>query len=168
MYQILEKSIGNLAKVMALIGGVVLILLIAVTCVSITGRALIPLGLNQIPGDFELVEFGVGFAIFAFLPWCQLNRGHARVDLFANNFGPVMNKTIDVVADIAMFAASLLIAWRLWLGMLDKLGYSETSFILQFPVWYAYAAGFAGAALFVLVSAFCVLRSGRVLAGVET
>lgn len=161
MYKTLNAIVETLARVMALIGGAVLLALVAITTISIIGRSLIPLGLNQIPGDFELVEFGVGFAIFSFLPWCQFNRGHARVDLFATTYGVQPNRIIDLVSDILMFAVSVLIAWRLWLGMLDKISYAETSFILQFPVWYGYAGGLVGAAIFVLVSAFCILRSAR-------
>ena len=137
------------------------------TCLSITGRALGSAGtaFGPIPGDFELVELGVGFAIFAFLPWCQVKRGHATVDLFQPRFGRRMNAAIDFVSDLLMFIAATLIGWRLWQGMLDKKGYSETTFILQFPVWIAYASALVGAVVFVAVSSYCVWRSARVLAG---
>lgn len=168
MYKILDRGIHFLAKSMALIGGAVLIAVIITTCLSITGRALIWAGLGPIQGDFEIVEFGVGFAIFAFLPWCQYARGHARVDLFTPLYGPGMNRVIDLIADIMMFAAAYIIAWRLWIGMLDKQRYTETSFILQLPVWMAYAAACIGAVVFVIVAAFCILRSARQLTGVRT
>ena len=43
--------------------------------------------------------------------------------------------------------------------MLDKKGYAETTFILQFPIWIAYAAGLIGAVVFAAVSVFCVARA---------
>jgi TRAP-type C4-dicarboxylate transport system permease small subunit len=46
----------------------------------------------------------------------------------------------------------VLIAWRLWAGLMDKINYGETTFILQFPVWWAYAACMAAAAVAVVVS----------------
>ncbi|SMX32222.1 TRAP transporter small permease [Actibacterium lipolyticum] len=165
MYRHIDNSIGWLAKAMALLGGTVLIALIAMTCISIIGRTLVPLGLSPVKGDFEWMELGVGFAIFSFLPWAQYARGHARVDLFTPAFGKTMNRMIDLIADLMMFAASSIIAWRLWLGMLDKKSYTETTFILQFPTWIAYAAGLLGAVAFVIVSAFCILRSARNLRG---
>ena len=61
------------------------------TVVSIVGRASLTWAwvLGPVPGDFELVEVGTGFAVFAFLPWCQLKRGHATVDLFTSEvFAP--------------------------------------------------------------------------------
>ncbi len=149
---------------MAVAGGLVLIALVVMTCLSISGRALIPIGLSPIKGDFEWIEMGVAFAVFAFLPWCQYNRGHARVDLFAANLGPTGNRLADFVSDVLMFGAASIIGWRPWLGMLDKKSFGETTFILQYPIWYAYAASMVGAAAFVLVSAFCILRSLRAFA----
>ncbi|MEP2531250.1 TRAP transporter small permease subunit [Shimia sp.] len=159
----LNTGTGWLARFAAILGGIVLIGLIIMTCLSITGRALIPLGLGPVPGDFELVEAGVAFSIFAFMPWCQYTRGHARVDLFQAAYGKFANKVIDLIADVMMFVAAYVIAWRLYLGMMDKYNYHETTFILQFEIWMAYAAGFFGAAVFVIVSAFCVLRSLRAI-----
>ena len=161
MYTRLDTLAGALARLLALAGGMVLIALVIMTCVSITGRTLIPLGLSPVKGDFEWIEMGVAFAVFAFLPWCQYARGHARVDLFAGNFSRGMNRFLDLVSDLFMLIAATIIAWRLWLGMLEKQQFGETTFILQYPIWYAYAAAMLGAATFAAVSAFCVLRSGR-------
>lgn len=161
MYERLSTLTSLLAKAMALLGGAVLIVLVIMTSLSITGRALVPLGLQPIKGDYELIEMGVAFAVFAFLPWCQFSRGHAVVNLLQPAYPKVMNRWIDVIADAAMFGAAVIIAWRLYAGMGDKIRYSETTFILQLPVWWAYAAGLAGAVVFALVAAFCVLRATR-------
>src|SRR5690606_39188957 len=122
-----------LARALAILGGVVLVAITVLTVVSIVGRALIPLGLRPIPGDFELVEVGTGFAIFCFLPWCQLMRGHATVDVFTSFLPDSANRVIDLVSELLMTTIVVLIAWRLWYGMWDKVRYGETTFILQFP-----------------------------------
>ena len=167
MFRLAHTSVDFIARWTALSGGLVLIAVVVMTCVSIAGRALGGVGLptGPIPGDFELVEMGIGFAIFAFLPWCQLNRGHARVDLFQRQLGPRTNRFIDLLSDAMMLTAAALISWRMWLGMLDKRSYHETSFILQIPVWYAYAAAMLGAIIFVVVSTYCVWRSAREVLG---
>ncbi|TCK98974.1 TRAP-type C4-dicarboxylate transport system permease small subunit [Shimia isoporae] len=165
MYRRIDKAVGWLARAVALAGGAVLIALVIMVCVSITGRALIPLGLKPVSGDVELLEMGMAFAIFAFLPYCQYVRGHARVDLFQQSFGNVGNRVLDLVADVGMAFAAIIIAWRLWLGMLDKKSYFETTFILQIEIWQAYAAALVGAAAFVIVSVFCVFRSLKALPG---
>ena len=94
----------RLARFMAMIGGFVLSGLIIVTCLSIIGRlmssglnadwtqnfapqlaqTLIDFGIGPIKGSFELVEAGMAFCIFAFLPLCQIRNGHAQVDIILN------------------------------------------------------------------------------------
>lgn len=159
MRQSVERLLERLCAWLAIAGGAVLVALTIATVVSITGRALTSVGLGPIPGDYELVEAGTAFAIFAFLPWCQLKRGHVTVDLLLARFGPRVNAGVDLVANILMTLASGLICWRLWLGMLDKQAYGETTFILQFPLWWPYAASLVGAAFAVLVCAYTVWRS---------
>lgn len=154
-----ERLLERLSAWLAIAGGAALVALTVITVVSISGRALIFAGLGPIPGDYELVEAGTAFAIFAFLPWCQLKRGHVTVDLFLARFGARLNAGVDLVANILMTLASSLIAWRLWLGMLDKKAYGETTFILQFPLWWPYAAALAGAVFAVVVCAYTVWRS---------
>lgn len=140
-------------------GGAALIIVLTLTVVSIVGRGMIFLGLGPIPGDFELVEAGTAFAVLAFMPLCQFHRGHVTVDLFLSRLGRRPNAMIDVVANLLMTIASAILTWRLYDGMLDKRSYSETSFILQFPIWWGYAACLIGAAVFTLVCAYTVLRS---------
>lgn len=158
---LLAKIIHAIAATMALAGGLVLVALVALTCVSVLGRALISLGLGPVPGDFELVEMGVAFAVFAFLPWCHLNRGHAAVELLTRTFGRTANAWLDLVADFLMLLVAGLITWRLALGALDKRSYHETTFILETPIWWAYAACLVGAVVFTIVALYCVLRSLR-------
>ena len=142
-------------------GGAALIIVLTLTVVSIVGRGMIFLGLGPIPGDFELVEAGTAFAVLAFMPLCQFHRGHVTVDLFLSRLGRRPNAMIDVVANLLMTIASAILTWRLYDGMLDKRSYSETSFILQFPIWWSYAACLLGATVFTLVCAYTVLRSLR-------
>ena len=165
MYASLHKMADWLARGMALAGGAILIALTILTCVSITGRALLRLGIGpgSIRGIFDLTEIGIAAAVFAFLPLCQLQRGHATVDLFAPVFPKMLNRALDLVFDVLMLMVAGIGAWRLYLGMLDKYRYTETTFIMQFPVWIAYLASLVGAIAFVLVAAFCVIRSARVL-----
>jgi len=163
--------VEGLARLMALLGGLVLAFITLMTALSIIGRTMISFGLGPIPGDFELVEAGTGFAVFAFLPWCQLNRGHATVDLFTNYLSPAANRWIDLVSETLMTVVFVLLAWRLWVGMTDKMRYGETTFILQFPVWWGFAAAMVGAAVCVVVSVYMTamriqeVRLGRSLFG---
>lgn len=155
----LDRIVERIAYWTAMAGGAVLVALVVVTTVSIIGRALIFAGLGPVPGDFELVEAGTAFAVLAFMGLCQFHRGHVTVDLFLARAGRRTNAAVDVVANLLMTGAAGVLTWRLWLGLLDKRAYGETSFILQFPVWWGYAAALVGAVIFTLVCAYTVWRS---------
>lgn len=136
-----------------------MVLLVVLTCVSILGRSLIFAGLGPIPGDFELVELGVAFAVFAFLPWCQYKGGHARVDLLRRFLGGRITWLTDVLGDLLMAAVAVVIAWRLFDGTVDKFEHAETTFILQLPLGWGYAVCLPGAFAFAFVSVFCLIRT---------
>ena len=63
-----------------------------------------------------------------------------------------------------MLAFAVFIAWRHAAGMLDKLQYMETTFILRMPLWWSYAASLIGAVVFIVVAAYCVVRSSAAMA----
>lgn len=165
MEAFIDRLVWRVARVMAILGGLVLVVLTLTTVASVVGRNLNFIGLGPIPGDFELVEAGAAFAVFTFLPWCQLNRGHVTVDLFLARLGRRRNAAVDVIGNLLMTVAATTIAWRLALGLIDKQRYGETSFILQFPLWWSYAASLTGAIVFAAVSAWTVWRSLREATG---
>lgn len=135
----MTKFVHRLADLSAMLGGIVLILIILMTCVSILGRALIPLGLGPVPGDYELVKAGVAFAVFSFLPLAQIQVAHATVDIFTSLMSKRMNRIIVAVWEVLAAAVLIFIALRLWEGMQGKLGNGETSMLLQYPIWWSYA-----------------------------
>ncbi len=160
------RFIGALARALAIAGGIVLVALAVMSVVSIVGRAFTRMGLGPVPGDFELVEAGCAVAIFAFLPWCQFRQGNVTVDMLASYLPARFWASLAVIGNIAMSIISLIVTWQLWLGFRDKLGYGETSMILQMPVWWGYAAGVIGAVVFVLTCLYTVWRSlNEVIAG---
>ena len=192
----MKNFMMGLARFMALLGGVVLTLLILLTCVSISGRLLngffhsdlmesmapafsqwmIDIGVGPVNGDFELVEAGVAFAVFAFIPLCQITAGHASVDIFTNRFPAGVNRFLRMVTEVVFAAVLVLIAWKLFDGMSSKMRYGETTFLLQFPIWWAYAASFVGAVVAALVAIYVAavriyeFGTGRIVIwdGVET
>lgn len=158
----LGRVIDRLATGMAMTGGAVLSALILLTCASITGRLLngflhgdlmqslaptladrlITFGIGPINGDFELVEAGIAFAIFAFIPLCQIRAGHASVDLLTTRFPVVLQRWLRALVEVVFALVLLLICWRLGDGTLSKMRYGETTFLLQMPIWWAYGASF--------------------------
>ncbi len=176
----------GLARLMAIIGGFVLSAIIILVCISVVGRRLNTLlhtdwieglmgrtaqwlldtGIGPILGDFELVEAGTAFAIFAFIPLCQITGGHATVDIFTSQMSDRVNRSIQVVVDIAFALVLALIAWRLYDGMLAKMRYNETTFLLQFPVWWSYLAALVPAVVAAVIGAYVALvRIGESASG---
>ncbi|WP_323771872.1 TRAP transporter small permease [Antarctobacter sp.] len=182
----LHRIVLGLARVMALLGGVVLTLLVLITCISILGRVantalhsdlmmsvapglatwLIDIGVGAIRGSYELVEAGMAFCIFAFLPFCQVTMGHASVDIFTNALPRGVNRFLEFLIASLFAVALVTIAIQLNAGMLRKFSSGQTSLLLEFPIWWAFAASLAGAALAAVTSVYvAVMRLYEFLTG---
>ncbi|WP_243613263.1 TRAP transporter small permease [Shimia aestuarii] len=180
------KIVERVARFMAVIGGLVLSALVVLTCVSVLGRglntfghsdflmamskgmadALIASGVGPINGDFEILEAGVAFAIFAFLPICQLYGSHATVDIFTNALPRKANKLLITFWEIILTVVIVLITVRLFAGLESKYAYGDTTFLLQFPIWWSYALSFFAACVASLVGIYCALaRVAEVVTG---
>lgn len=136
-----------LAKWLAYLGGFLLTAIAAIVVVSVSGRALISIGLGPVPGDFELVEMATAVAVFFFLPWCYLKNGHAMVDIVYMHLPRPAQRFLTLFSDVLMLGAWLILTWRLGVSVGDKYHEGETTFILQMPVWWAYAVSLFGAAV---------------------
>lgn len=157
----------RLSRLMAYLGGLMLTALIGMTCVSIAGRSLNGfMGAGPITGDFELVEAGVAFAIFAFLPLCQITGGHATVDVFTSRLSPRVDRILQMVIDLLFAVVLVVIAVQLFAGLQSKLRSGQTSFLIEFPVWWGYAACMSGATIAAVVSVYIgIMRVFSVVAG---
>jgi TRAP-type C4-dicarboxylate transport system permease small subunit len=164
MFDRVDRALGALCLGLAWLGGGALLTAALLTVASIAGRALVPLGLGPVPGDYELLQFAAAFAVAASLPLCQHRRGHVTVDLATDAMGPGAARLARAAGDLCMAAVAALVAWRTGLGLADKLGsafYVETTFILQIPVWHGYAAALPGLILFAPVCLWTALRGLR-------
>ena len=173
------------ARLMAICGGLVLTVLIVLICISVIGRSLngllhgwigavmpgisawaLDLGVGPINGDFELVEAGVAFAIFAFLPLCQISAGHASVDIFTAKLPTRINRLLQLAIDVIFAVVLIAIAYQLYNGMLSKQRYGDTTFLLQFPIWWAYAASLSGSILTAVISLYVAgIRALELMSG---
>ncbi len=179
----------TLARIAAILGGVILTALIVLTVVSVTGRGLntlmhflldtnvlpgfaqsmLDLGVGPVLGDFELVEAGMALCIFAFLPLAQITSAHATVDILTSRFPVRLNRVLVAAWEVLFAVVLIVIAYKLEDGMQGKMRYNETTMLLQFPVWWAYAASLAGAiiasiiAVYVAVARVAEAATGRVI-----
>lgn len=189
----MHAIVNKLARTFAIVGGLVLSTLIVLTCLSIAGRSLnsvlhadaiqalapgvanwlIAAGVGPINGDFEIVEAGMAFAIFAFLPLCQLNGAHASVDIVTDRLPRRINRGLRMVVEIIFAAVLILIAIQLFSGMESKRASGQTTLLIQYPVWWGYAFSVPGAIMAALVavhialSRFIEVTTGRVVLPAE-
>ncbi|MBT8410735.1 MAG: TRAP transporter small permease [Octadecabacter sp.] len=168
----MHRVIMASARAMAALGGAVLVALVVMTCLSVLGRELGALlqsdalqgyalagwvrglGIGAVYGDFELVEAGVAFCIFAFLPLCHLTGGHATVDILAERFPRGAQRVLAALIAVVFAAVMVVIAVQLFAGMLSMRGSGRTSALIEFPIWWAYAGCMAGAALAAVVAVY--------------
>jgi uncharacterized membrane protein YidH (DUF202 family) len=167
----------RLSTGMAMAGGLMLSALVLLTCASILGRELNDLlqpvrhvalagwlldglGVGAIDGDFELLEAGMAFTVFAFLPLTQITLGHASVDVFAAMLPRAFNRWLLLAIEIAFALVLILIAVQLWSGMMSKMGSGQTTLRLQFPVWWGYALAVVPAILAAAVGVWCAAARG--------
>ncbi len=184
-----------LSKGMAYVGGAVLSALVGIVVLSILGRELngmlhadffqnnmkgfadALLGI-QIPGiwgdikigpfngDYEIVEAGMAFAIFSFLPLAHITGAHATVDIFTQKITDRQNRILTMVIDVVFAIVLVIIAVQLFQGTLSKYQRGQTTFLLQFPVWWAYALSLVGAVIAAIVSVYLALmRIGEAATG---
>ncbi|HSE03011.1 MAG TPA: TRAP transporter small permease [Methylomirabilota bacterium] len=139
----------GLARAFAFGGGAILVALTFMAVASITGRALLG---RPVPGDFELVQIGCGAAIAAFLPYCQLQRGHIIVDFFTVRAGRRAQSALDTLGALLVALVMAALAWRTAVGMMAVRAAGEVSMIVGFPIWIGYAAIVPSLALGALVA----------------
>ena len=150
------RVLYQIAKWLAVCGGVILFAMAVLTTISVTGRAALS---APIAGDFELVAIGTGLAVFAFLPWCQLERGNVLVDFFMAKT-PVRTRVLaDIVGGIFYILIASLLTWRLVFGAIDMYQYNEVTMTINFPRWTTFPISVALLGFLVVVIAYTIGRS---------
>jgi len=145
-----------ISQVLAAFGGVVLFAMALLTAASVTGRAAFS---TPIPGDFELVSIGIGVAIFAFLPYCQITRSNVIVDFFMVRAPTRAKAFCDAVGALLYLVIGAILTWRLILGGLDMYQYSERTMTINFPRWTTFPLSVLLMMFLVVVIVYTIWRS---------
>jgi TRAP-type C4-dicarboxylate transport system permease small subunit len=151
------RMIHRLAEAVAVLGGLCLLAAAILTGISISGSLLY----KPLPGEIELVEILCGLAVFAFLPYCQLRKGHVGVDLFIGAFGPKAINWTQLIGDVIITLLLAIVAWRHWIGTMDKFRNGEFTTILFIPLWWGFAAAFVLQLIGIVVAAWTVYADIR-------
>lgn len=149
------KVLQSLAKLSAILAGVLLTGITLMTCISLIGRNTV--GITLV-GDFELTGVATGAAIALFMPWCQIKRGNIIVDFFTAKAQPAVNERLDRLGALLLAAVFALLAWRTTLGGLNAYATHSSSMMMGLPEWIVYASMVPP---FVLTTAIALVQALR-------
>ena len=131
-----KKTLEKLARICAVLAGVLLTVITLMTCISLIGRNTTGW---TIVGDFELSGSAAGAAIALFLPWCQVRRGNIMVDFFTARASAATRAGLDRFGALLLALVMALMTWRTAVGGLNAWNSQSGSMMLGFPEWVVYA-----------------------------
>jgi TRAP-type C4-dicarboxylate transport system permease small subunit len=143
------KILESLAKLCAIVAGLLLIFITLMTVISVVGRDTIG---KTIVGDFELSGAAAGAAIALFMPWCQFRRGNIMVDFFTTKASLPAQATMERFGALLLAAVMALMTWRTTLGGLNAWTTQSGTMMLGFPEWAVYCAMVPPLALTVVIA----------------
>ncbi len=143
------------AKVLAIIGGLLFVGLVVMSIVSIVGRKLLS---APVPGDVELLQMIAAAASAAFFAYCHLNHGDVKVDFFTAAAPPWVNHALDAFGSLLVGLVGAVLTWRVYVGAIGTQESGETSAILDIPVWWAQIAMVPGFAMLALAGFYMAAR----------
>ena len=146
------------SRVLALAGGVVFLLLVAMSVVSIVGRKLFSM---PVPGDVEVLQMAAAFACACFFAYCHLVGGDVKVDFFTSRLPGRAIHGLDAIGSLIYGLIGALLAWRSLAGALAVRDAQETSVILGWPAWVAQALMVPGFALMACAGFYMAWRHLR-------
>jgi TRAP-type C4-dicarboxylate transport system permease small subunit len=121
------------ARMLAVIGGLLSCAMAAIVTVSVIGRYLFN---RPISGDYDIVGILCGCAIFAFLPYCQLQRGNVLADFFTARAPARVKAYLDAAGALIYLATAVLLTWRLYYGALEMRQSAEVIAAFDFYRWW--------------------------------
>lgn len=130
------RLLERLARLCAILAGVLLTGITLMTCLSVIGRNTTG---DTLVGDFELTGVAAGAAIALFLPWCQFRRSNIIVDFFTSGASERTTRRLDRLGALLLALAMGLLAWRTMLGGLSAWQTQSASMMLGFPEWIVYS-----------------------------
>jgi TRAP-type C4-dicarboxylate transport system permease small subunit len=126
------RALYKICVVLAIAGGMLASIMGIMVAISVSGRYLFS---APIPGDYDLVGIISGCAVFAFLPYCQLQRGNVVVDFFTTGLPPRAKAFLDGIGTLLYLIVAVVFTWRMYFGMLEMRASHEVIAAFNFYRW---------------------------------
>jgi TRAP-type C4-dicarboxylate transport system permease small subunit len=147
-----NSTIEQLTQWLAFGGGLLMLVAIALTLVSVAGRYLLS---APVPGDYELVETISAVGIFLFFPYTHATGSNITVRFFTTGLTMRHQRMLDLVHDLIFALIAALLAWRLGIGLAHKFMSGESTMLIRVPYWWSYSFAVASMVLLCIV---CLAR----------
>lgn len=144
------KLLDTLARLCAVLAGLLLTAITLMTCISLLGRNTTGWTIN---GDFEISGFAAGAAIALFMPLCQLRRGNIIVDFFTTRARARTQERLDRIGAALLALVMAVLTWRTAVGGASAWQSQAGSMMLGVPEWWVYTAMVPALALTAIIAA---------------
>jgi TRAP-type C4-dicarboxylate transport system permease small subunit len=153
-----EAGIHSADKVAAVVASVALVAMMLLTVADVVGRYCFN---RPIRGVWEIVGLTMVLAGTWGWGYCQMQKGHVRVDIILGRFPRKIQTIIQIVAYLIGFVVFSLMSWRAFLLAADYLtrGRAGVTDILEIPYYPIWLALVIGAGLLALTALIDLLRS---------
>jgi TRAP-type C4-dicarboxylate transport system permease small subunit len=147
---------GRLLRAMSLLGGWILVALMAYTVLDVLLRYLFN---KPFSGSYEITEFAMSAIVFLGIAYCGWLGGHVAVDILER---PLENPKLRFIPVLLTFVSALLFVAIAWLTLQEALGtMHRVSNMMRWPHWpfqFILSFGAAMYALVLLVQTYRLLR----------
>ena len=150
---------NRLAELWALLGGALVFSIMIATTINVAGfgldRAARTFGWSVpgLPGYEDFVTLAIASAALMFLPYCQVRRGHVKVDVFTNLLPASAPQLLDRLWLFATAALAGFLAYWMLVGLLETRADNVLSPVLGWTVWPFYVPGIVSLILWGTVAA---------------
>ena len=124
------KFIDALVKLLAILAGLVLVALVALTFVDVIMRYFFSAPLR---GRQDIVEMGMVLAVFLAAPYTWRINGHISVDLYETLFFPRLESIRQLFVMVSVAGIFALIAWRALIAAEDAALLNEATNMIAIP-----------------------------------
>jgi TRAP-type C4-dicarboxylate transport system permease small subunit len=153
----LGRFLGRLSETLALIGGAIMLLIVAMTVISIVGRYFFNV---PVKGDYEITEIACGIAAFLFFPYTQYTGQNLVAEFFTSLLSPRATAWLEAIHTAIFAVIAAFFAWRGFDGLIDKIESGEKTMLIGLPIGWAYAVAVPA---LVVLAVVCVWGSARLV-----
>ena len=127
-----DRLYHRFEKMLALLGGIVIMLLVLLATVNVLGRWIFSL---PISGYIDWVEQAMAFMAFLGLAYTQRLGGHIRMDILVSHLHGRKLWFAELVSTVLMLLVTLVLIYGSWLHFLRAWQIGDSSLDINLPTW---------------------------------